>query len=164
MSFLLLFTLSIAPALEPYRGLLLLKWLSLTMFTDQSQVLFVELQLPINGDPNSAPVTRTVGHRGQRGRRKASYSTSKDILEKLKPLHPLPGVILEWRRICNALTKQVFPLQKEKIPCPHLNMFRIFGECQLHTSTGRVSMSEPNLQNIPKDFEIAMPGRLISYV
>ncbi|XP_071114847.1 DNA polymerase theta-like [Haliotis cracherodii] len=130
---------------------------SLSATDDVGQVLFVELQLPINGDPNSAPVTRTVGHRGQRGRQKASYSTSKDILEKLKPLHPLPGVILEWRRICNALTKQVFPLQKEKVLCPHLNMFRIFGECQLRTSTGRVSMSEPNLQNIPKDFEIAMP-------
>ncbi|XP_067676390.1 DNA polymerase theta-like [Haliotis asinina] len=130
---------------------------SLSSTDDVGQVLFVELQLPINGDSNSAPVPRTVGNRGQRGRQKTSYSTSKDVLEKLKPLHPLPGVILEWRRICNALTKQVFPLQKEKVPCSHLNMFRIFGECQLHTSTGRVSMSEPNLQNIPKDFEIAMP-------
>ena len=37
-------------------------------------------------------------------------------------------------------------------------MYRIFSECQLHSATGRVSLSEPNLQNIPKDFEIKMPG------
>ena len=38
-------------------------------------------------------------------------------------------------------------------------MHRIFCEVQLHSATGRVSLSEPNLQNIPKDFEIKMPGK-----
>ncbi|WAR06887.1 DPOLQ-like protein [Mya arenaria] len=87
----------------------------------------------------------------------AQYSTSKDILEKLRKLHPLPGLILEWRRITNALTKTVFPLQREKVRCDWLDMERIYGDCQLHTATGRVSMTEPNLQNVPKDFDIMLP-------
>jgi DNA polymerase theta len=81
--------------------------------------LFIELQLPPNGDPTSTPGPRSLapkrGGAPRRGRGKPQYSTSKDILEKLKKLHPLPGVILEWRRITNALTKTVFPLQKEKV-------------------------------------------------
>ena len=71
----------------------------------------------------------------------------------------LPGVILEWRRISNALTKHVYPLQKEKAFNGRVAMPRIFSQCQLHTATGRVSMMEPNLQNVPRDFEITLPGR-----
>ncbi|XP_041351343.1 DNA polymerase theta-like [Gigantopelta aegis] len=136
---------------------------SLSSTEDVSQVLYTELQLPINGDPKAVPpLLRTLGpnRRGvgsNRGKQKTSLSTSKDVLEKLKLFHPLPGVILEWRRITNALTKHVFPLQKEKMFCPKLDMYRIFSECQFHTATGRVSMSEPNLQNVPKDFQITLP-------
>lgn len=60
----------------------------------------------------------------------------QDVLEKLKPLHQLPGVILEWRRITNALTKVVFPLQREKKWHPHLKMDRIHPISQSHTATG----------------------------
>ena len=38
-------------------------------------------------------------------------------------------------------------------------MPRVFGECQIFTATGRVSMAEPNVQNIPKDFAIELPGK-----
>nr|KAG5691719.1 hypothetical protein BaRGS_010222 [Batillaria attramentaria] len=131
----------------------------LTSTDDVAQVLYLELQLPVNGDPSASKPTRTLGpSRRAKGRQKSAFSTSKDILEKLKPYHPLPGVILEWRRISSALTKHVYPLQKEKAWSERLGMHRMFGECQLHTATGRVSMSEPNLQNIPKDFDITMPG------
>ncbi|MEQ2182872.1 hypothetical protein GOODEAATRI_026781, partial [Goodea atripinnis] len=84
-------------------------------------------------------------------------SADDDVLEKLRSLHPLPGVILEWRRITNALTKVVFPLQREKQYHPILNMNRIYPITQTHTATGRVSFTEPNIQNVPKDFDIYMP-------
>ena len=58
------------------------------------------------------------------------------MLEKLRPLHPLPGVILEWRRITNAMTKVVFPLQREKRHHPGLAMDRIHPVAQTHTATG----------------------------
>lgn len=60
----------------------------------------------------------------------------QDVLEKLRPLHPLPGVILEWRRITNALTKVVFPLQREKRYHTALAMDRIHPIAQTHTATG----------------------------
>ncbi|XP_019619912.1 PREDICTED: DNA polymerase theta-like [Branchiostoma belcheri] len=135
---------------------------ALTSPDDIAQVLFLELKLPANGDPSSTthPQPRkTLGTaRPSRGRRPLKHlSTSKDVLEKLRKFHSLPGVILEWRRISNALTKVVFPLQKEKVYNPWLKMDRIYGVCDLHTATGRVTFHDPNLQNIPKDFEIEMP-------
>ena len=81
----------------------------------------------------------------------------------IKPVIFYPGLILEWRRISSALSKVVFPLQEEKQLHPGLDMYRIYGWCQTHTATGRVTMSEPNLQNIPKDFDVQMPGRLLKY-
>lgn len=65
-----------------------------------------------------------------------SFSSHKDVLEKLKTLHPLPGLILEWRRINNAITKVVFPLQREKRFNSALGMERIYPISQTHTATG----------------------------
>ncbi|XP_064208196.1 DNA polymerase theta isoform X1 [Anguilla rostrata] len=135
---------------------------SLTRPEDIAEVLFLELKLPPNGDLNGLRNKRTLGY----ARRSAAatrvklakqFSTTKDVLEKLKPLHALPGVILEWRRITNAMTKVVFPLQREKCWLPLLDMERIYPVSQTHTATGRVSFTEPNIQNVPKDFEIHMP-------
>ena len=64
----------------------------------------------------------------------------QDVLEKLRPLHPLPGVILEWRRITNAMTKVVFPLQREKRHHPGLAMDRIHPVAQTHTATGNQAL------------------------
>ncbi|XP_074546756.1 DNA polymerase theta [Halichoeres trimaculatus] len=132
---------------------------SLTSIDDIAQVLFLELHLPPNGDINGPKNKKTLGYtrRGAgRVRLGKQFSTTKDVLEKLRPLHQLPGVILEWRRITNALTKVVFPLQREKQHHPALNMDRIYPIAQTHTATGRVSFTEPNIQNVPKDFEIHM--------
>ncbi|KAE8300121.1 DNA polymerase theta [Larimichthys crocea] len=133
---------------------------SLTSIDDIAQVLFLELHLPPNGDVAGSKTKKTLGYTrrgGGRVRLGKQFSTTKDVLEKLRPLHPLPGVILEWRRITNALTKVVFPLQREKQYHPTLSMDRIYPIAQTHTATGRVSFTEPNIQNVPKDFEIHMP-------
>ncbi|XP_053273755.1 DNA polymerase theta [Pleuronectes platessa] len=133
---------------------------SLTSVDDIAQVLFLELHLPPNGDVGGSKSKKTLGYTrrgGGRVRLGKQFSTTKDVLEKLCPLHPLPGVILEWRRITNALTKVVFPLQREKQYHPGLAMNRIYSIAQTHTATGRVSFTDPNIQNVPKDFEIDMP-------
>ncbi|KAM9770177.1 DNA polymerase theta [Menidia menidia] len=133
---------------------------SLTSTDDIAQVLFLELHLPPNGDVGESRIKKTLGYTrrgGGRTRLGKQFSTTKDVLEKLRPLHPLPGIILEWRRITNALTKVVFPLQREKQHHPTLDMDRIYPVAQTHTATGRVSFTEPNIQNVPKDFEIRMP-------
>ncbi|KAM9450755.1 DNA polymerase theta isoform 2-T2 [Clarias gariepinus] len=135
---------------------------SLTSPEDVAEVLFLELKLPPNGDLNSLKNKKTLGYtrRGGAGARvklSKQFSTTKDVLEKLKTLHQLPGIILEWRRITNAMTKVVFPLQREKCWHSKLEMDRIYPVSQFHTATGRVSFTEPNIQNVPKDFEIQMP-------
>uniref|UniRef100_A0A8D0YDW5 DNA polymerase theta n=1 Tax=Sus scrofa TaxID=9823 RepID=A0A8D0YDW5_PIG len=136
---------------------------SFTSSDDIAEVLFLELKLPPNGERKNQGSKKTLGstRRGNDSGRKQrlgkQFSTSKDILNKLKALHPLPGLILEWRRITNAITKVVFPLQREKRLNPFLGMERIYPVSQSHTATGRISFIEPNIQNVPRDFEIKMP-------
>ncbi|XP_063250098.1 DNA polymerase theta [Prinia subflava] len=136
---------------------------SLTSPDDIAEVLFLELKLPQNGDVKVQGNKKTLGYtrrataKGNRVRLSKQFSTTKDVLEKLKTLHPLPGLILEWRRINNAITKVVFPLQREKRLNSALGMERIYPISQTHTATGRVTFTEPNIQNVPRDFEIEMP-------
>ncbi|XP_058411862.1 DNA polymerase theta isoform X1 [Diceros bicornis minor] len=136
---------------------------SFTSSDDIAEVLFLELKLPPNGEIKNQGSKKTLGstRRGNDNGRKLrlgkQFSTSKDILNKLKALHPLPGLILEWRRITNAITKVVFPLQREKRLNPFLGMERIYPVSQSHTATGRITFTEPNIQNVPRDFEIKMP-------
>uniref|UniRef100_A0A8C3LRA0 DNA polymerase theta n=1 Tax=Chrysolophus pictus TaxID=9089 RepID=A0A8C3LRA0_CHRPC len=136
---------------------------SLTSLDDIAEVLFLELKLPQNGDVKAQGNKKTLGYtrrttiKGNRVRLSKQFSTTKGVLEKLKTLHPLPGLILEWRRINNAISKVVFPLQREKRFNSALGMERIYPVSQTHTATGRVSFAEPNIQNVPRDFEIEMP-------
>uniref|UniRef100_A0A8C4Q9F1 DNA-directed DNA polymerase n=1 Tax=Eptatretus burgeri TaxID=7764 RepID=A0A8C4Q9F1_EPTBU len=68
-------------------------------------------------------------------------------LQKLTAVHPLPGLILEWRRVSHTLNMAVLPLLR----C-HSSRLYPFG--LIFTSTGRIVFAEPNLQNIPKSFVI----------
>ena len=123
---------------------------SLTSPEDVSHVLFIELRLP--SDPSS---TRGRAPGQGKGKRKTQHlSTAKAVLEKITHLHPLPSLILEWRRISSTLSKVVYPLSKESVWHHGLDAYRVHAICHFHTSTGRVNMSSPNLQNVPKMYKI----------
>ncbi|XP_072469974.1 DNA polymerase theta [Notamacropus eugenii] len=134
---------------------------SFTSPDDIAEVLFLELKLPPNGvqgNKKTLGSTRRMITNGRSTKLGKQFSTSKDVLNKLKTLHPLPGLILEWRRITNAITKVVFPLQREKCMNPVLGMERLYPVSQTHSATGRITFTEPNVQNVPRDFEIEMPA------
>ncbi|PNF33561.1 hypothetical protein B7P43_G17150, partial [Cryptotermes secundus] len=78
-------------------------------------------------------------------------STSKEALMKIKQDHPLSGLILQWRKLNALVTKTLYPLL-----APGQTSERMFTSSVIHTATGRISMHEPNLQNIPRDFEIVI--------
>ncbi|MDR1015649.1 MAG: DNA polymerase I [Coriobacteriales bacterium] len=95
-------------------------------------ILFEKLGLP--------PVKKT----------RTGYSTDAAVLQEIKGLHPLPGIMLEYRELSKLKSTYLDAL-------PHL----IGGDRHIHTSynqtvaaTGRLSSSEPNLQNIPVRTEL----------
>lgn len=75
------------------------------------------------------------------------YTTDADVLESLvQKGYDLPRKILEWRSLTKLLTTYVESLQKAIHPVTH----RVHTSYALSgTSTGRLSSSDPNLQNIP---------------
>ena len=77
------------------------------------------------------------------------YSTSADILEKIKDKHPIVEKILDYRTFSKLYTTYVEGL---------INVIRSDGKIhtiftQTLTRTGRLSSIEPNLQNIPIRYE-----------
>ena len=98
--------------------------------TQLAEILFDKLNLQ--------PPTR-------RGKGKVR-STAADILEEMKEQHELPGKVIEYREIAklkstyvDALPKLIHPETKRL----HTSL------SQTGTATGRLSSSDPNLQNIP---------------
>ena len=112
------------------------------------KVLFEDLGLP--------PVKKT----------KTGYSTNADVLDKLRGRHPIIDLILEYRQYTKLKSTYVEGLGKVigedgRIRTSFQNTV---------TATGRLSSTEPNLQNIPvrtelgaklRDMFVAAPGCLL---
>ncbi len=82
---------------------------------------------------------------------KSGYSTEGDVLEKLKKEHPAIEKILEFRQISKLNSTFVEGL----LPCIDEKTKRIHSHFhQTVTATGRISSTDPNLQNIPTRMEL----------
>ncbi|MGQ9602961.1 MAG: DNA polymerase I [bacterium] len=77
---------------------------------------------------------------------KSGYSTDISVLESLSSEHPLPGIILEYRQMYK--TKSAFVDQLLRCADPETDRVHACFN-QTTTATGRLSSSNPNLQNIP---------------
>ena len=93
------------------------------------QILYHELQLPI--------LAKTP---------KGQPSTSESVLHTLAENYPLPAVILEHRHLSKLVSTYIEALPKHINP-RSLRVHTSYN--QAITSTGRLSSSDPNLQNIP---------------
>ena len=98
-----------------------------------AEVLFVKLGLPI--------IKKT----------KTGASTDADVLEELAALHPLPAKILEYRTLTKLKGTYIDALPALVNPRTG-RLHTTFG--QAVAATGRLSSSDPNLQNIPIRSEI----------
>ena len=87
---------------------------------------------------------------------KSGYSTDVDVLEKLKKEDPIIEQILEYRQLMKLNSTYVEGL-KPYIN-PKTNRIHSFFH-QTITATGRISSTEPNLQNIPTRFELGKKVR-----
>jgi len=89
---------------------------------------------------------------------KSGYSTDVDVLEKLKKEDPIIEQILDYRQLMKLNSTYVEGLK------PYINpktkrIHSFFH--QTITATGRISSTEPNLQNIPTRFELGKQVRKI---
>lgn len=97
-----------------------------------------------------------LGYEGGK-KTKTGYSTSADVLEKLAPEHPFVRDILEYRGL--AKLKSTYADGLADYIESDDRIHTVFN--QTITATGRISSSEPNLQNIPMRTEL---GRAIRKV
>ncbi len=79
-------------------------------------------------------------------RTKTGMSTDSEVLEDLALLHPLPQKILEYRQY--AKLKGTYVDALPQMVCPRTGRIHASFH-QAVTATGRLSSSDPNLQNIP---------------
>jgi len=103
-----------------------------------STILFEELRLP----------------RGKRT--KTGYSVSQEVLENLREAHPIVDAILEYRQLLKLKSTYVDALPRQVHPETG-RVHTIFH--QTVAATGRLSSSDPNLQNIPVRGELGLAVR-----
>ncbi|GHU08137.1 hypothetical protein FACS189431_3860 [Alphaproteobacteria bacterium] len=115
-----------------------------------SVILFDKLQLP------------TAGIKRNRN----GYSTGKKELDKLKGLHPIIALITDFRELTKLKSTYVDALPK--LVDENSRLHTTFS--QTITATGRLSSSDPNLQNIPvrtelgqeiRQYFVASPGKVL---
>jgi len=102
-----------------------------------AEILFERLGLPVIDRTKSGP------------------STSAQVLSELASLHPFPGKLMAHRELRKLLTTYIDQLPKavnERTGRIHTSFH------QASTATGRLSSSDPNLQNIPTRTEVG--GRI----
>ncbi|BHF69409.1 hypothetical protein SprV_0301245300 [Sparganum proliferum] len=106
---------------------------------------------------------------GIRNSRPRLLPTTNTALLQLAPLHPLPRIVVEWRRINGLLTKTFASLvascsrsltdfcAASDVQQPKLSpsQVRIAPTYDVFTATGRIVSSHPNLQAVPKTFIIS---------
>ncbi len=80
-----------------------------------------------------------------RKKTKTGYSTNAEVLEELSPYHPVIDEILQYRNVAKLKSTYVDGLLK----CADENGLIHTSFNQTVTATGRLSSTEPNLQNIP---------------
>lgn len=80
---------------------------------------------------------------------KKSGSTSKQVLEKLTV--PIAGLIMVHRKLTTTISNM-------EALIGHIKNGRTFGNSFCFTQTGRISMNDPNLQNVTKDFVVEFEG------
>ena len=85
---------------------------------------------------------------------KTGYSTAVDVLERLAPIAPVVSKILDYRQITKLQSTYVIGLQDAILEDGKIHTRYV----QDLTQTGRLSSTDPNLQNIPVRLE---QGRLI---
>ena len=104
------------------------------------EVLFDKLKLPVQK------------------KNKSGYSTDVDVLEKIRKEHPVVEKILEYRQISKLNSTFVDGL----IPYINAKTNRIHSHFhQTVTATGRISSTDPNMQNIPTRMEIGKQLRKV---
>jgi len=108
-----------------------------------------------------------LGMPGGRKGKTGAYGTDASILEQLVPLHPVPGRVLEWRQLTKLKSTYADALGDQV----DRETGRVHTTYALAaTSTGRLSSTDPNLQNIPIRTEegrkiraafVAAPGHVL---
>lgn len=95
---------------------------------------------------------------GKGKKTKTGYSTTAEVLEELTKYHPVPRLVLEYRKYAKLYSTYVVGLLQE-VNSIDQKVHTIFK--QALTQTGRLSSTEPNIQNIPVRTE---EGRIIRSV
>lgn len=86
---------------------------------------------------------------------KSGYSTDAEVLEKLRPYHPIISLITEYRQAVKFKSTYADALGKAADGAGRVHT----SFHQTVTATGRLSSSEPNLQNIPVRTELGREFR-----